>query len=111
MSYQTLLKIIEKNIDSLMTVFDFLVKIKLGVLTRFLPIVDLRTIPSTVDQQKRREWAILDTFDMFSPEYDHPQRIKDVAAMFERNGAKVTFAGFVKSSAGTSAVVRGVRES
>ncbi|MDR7921851.1 class I SAM-dependent methyltransferase [Thermosynechococcus sp. HY213] len=110
MSHQALLNLIEKNIDSLITLFDFLVKVKLGVLTRFLPIVDLRTIPSTVDQQKRREWAILDTFDMFSPEYDNPQRIKDVAAMFERHGAKVTFAGFVKSSAGTSAVVRGVRE-
>lgn len=86
----------EKNIDGLITLFDFLVKVKLGVLTRFLPIVDLRTIPSTVDQQKRREWAILDTFDMFSPEDDNSQRIKDVAAMFERHGAKVTFAGFVK---------------
>lgn len=43
------------NIDSLITIFDFLVKARLGVLTRFLPIVDLRTIPSTVDKQKRRE--------------------------------------------------------
>jgi len=28
------------------------------------------------------------------PEHDHPQRIADVAHMFERHAAHVTFAGF-----------------
>lgn len=50
MSHQTLLSIIERNIDSLMMVFDFLVKVRLGAMTRFLAIVDLRTIPSNLDK-------------------------------------------------------------
>jgi len=44
---------------------------------------------------------------MFSPQYDQPQRIKDVAAMFERHGAKVTFADHVDFDGSRPAVVRG----
>lgn len=45
----------------------------------------------------------------FSPAFDNPQRVSDVAAMFERNDARVTFAGFVKNGSGEAAVVRGVK--
>ncbi len=57
-----------------------------------------------------REWVVLDTFDMFSPAYDNPQIIKDVARMFERAGARVTFAGDVFHGGGRAAVVRAVRK-
>ena len=57
------------------------------------------------------EWVVLDTFDMFSPMHDHPQRIKKVAQMFQRHGANVTFAGFETYSSGFAvAVVRGVKK-
>ena len=46
---------------------------------------------------------------MMSPQYDNPQRIPDVAKMFERAGARVTFAGWVENGSGTAAVVRGIR--
>ncbi len=69
-----------------------LVKMRLGALTRFLPIADLRAIlPEGLSPKAAREWAVLDTFDMFSPEYDNPQRCEAVAAMFRRSGAKVSF--------------------
>jgi hypothetical protein len=52
---------------------------------------------------------VLDTFDMFSPEYDDPQRLADVAAMFRRAGAEVQLAEFLPVGNSTAAVVRAVK--
>lgn len=111
MSHERLLNLIENNINWLIKVHLFLYRIGLGVLTRFLPVCDIKkTFPSTLDRSAIREWAVLDTFDMYSPEHDHPQRIADVANMFERHGASVTFAGYEPLGNGMSAsVVRGVK--
>ena len=85
-------------------------RVGLGVLARFLPIVDIQgTLPKNLSAAEKREWAILDTFDMFSPEYDNPQRIGDVAAMFARHGATVRFAGFERFEGASVAVVRGIK--
>ena len=112
MSHEKLFKIIESNVDWLIKLSISLNKIGLGVLTRILPLVDLGTIPASgLNDRQFREWVVLDTFDMFSPEHDHPQRIKDVAAMFRNNGATVTFAGFVDLADGLkAAVVRGIKQ-
>jgi len=112
MSHEGLFKAIENNVDWLIEASKLLRKIGLGVLTRFLPLVDLATIPINVlTKEQCREWVVLDTFDMFSPEHDHPQRIKDVVAMFTRNGAAVTFSGYVEFGGGLkAAVVRGIKE-
>jgi SAM-dependent methyltransferase len=109
MPHDRLLKLIDNNLDWLTRAFDALDGVGLGALTRFLPIVDLRFLPRQLSPAERREWALLDTFDMFSPEHDHPQRIADVAAMFERHGATVDFAGYVDVDGAKSAVVRGVK--
>ena len=105
-----LMQKIEANIDWLMKAEALLHRVGLGVLTRFLPLVDVKgTLPKYLSKAEKREWAILDTFDMFSPEYDNPQRIDDVAAMFERCGAEVTFAGFEHFEGFSAAVVRGIK--
>ena len=109
LSHSLLLRIIKFNITWLITLFDILMFFKLGFLTRFLPITDLRGFPSELGKKERKEWAILDTFDGFSPKYDNPQSIKAVLHMFEKNGARVTFAGFVNYNEGTSAVVRAIK--
>ncbi|MCF8171969.1 MAG: class I SAM-dependent methyltransferase [Candidatus Methylopumilus sp.] len=111
MSHERLLKVIESNIDWLINLYLVLYKYRLGRLTRFLPICSINgSFPKNLSAEQLREWAILDTFDMFSPEHDHPQKIQDVAAMFERHGAQVTFSGFEKlDSGGDAAVVRGIR--
>jgi SAM-dependent methyltransferase len=109
--HEYLLKIITFNINWLIIIFDFLVSLNLGFLTRFLPITDLRGFPTGLEEDKRREWAILDTFDGFSPEYDQPKRIVEVERMFEKFGAKVTFAGFIKFEGGSAAVVRAIKKS
>jgi SAM-dependent methyltransferase len=111
MSHERLLQVIESNIDWLIKAYFVLYRCRLGWLTRFLPICSIKgSFPLNLSGEQLREWAILDTFDMFSPEHDHPQKIQDVAAMFERHGAQVTFSGFEKlNSGGDAAVVRGIR--
>lgn len=92
MSNDRLLGLIDHNLDWMMAVHDTLVKTPLRPLTRFLPLVDIAgTFPPDLTPAERREWALLDTFDMFSPEFDNPQRTRSVVRMFEQAGCEVTF--------------------
>jgi SAM-dependent methyltransferase len=110
MSNERLLLLIRDNIDWLMKTFDFLSRNGGYVLTRFLPITDISHFPKTLSSSERRELAVLDTFDAFSPEYDNPQRVGAVVKMFEGNGARVTFAGIVKFDGNLAMVVRAVKQ-
>lgn len=111
MSHERLLNLIRANAGWMMAASKALRKARLGALTRFLPIVDERyAVPPGLPKEQHREWVVLDTFDMFSPEYDNPQRVETVAGMFERAGAEVTFAGFIDSGGARAAVVRGVKK-
>ena len=112
MNYERLLQLIEGNVDWLIQLSRLFNKIGLGFLTRLIPLVDLRTLPQEgLSEVQFREWVVLDTFDMFSPEHDHPQRIEDVSAMFRSCGVEVTFSGFVNYEGGfKAAVVRGVKQ-
>lgn len=108
--HDRLLKLIDRNVDWLMAAHRGLTRMGLGALTRFLPIADLRyVVPRQLDPKEAREWAVLDTFDMYSPAYDNPQRVDDVAAMFRRAGARVTFAGHVDVAGAQAAVVRAIK--
>jgi hypothetical protein len=51
---------------------------------RLLPIVEYSHLglPYALNKQ----WAILDTFDMYSPLYDFPQSIEEVKKWFEDAG-------------------------
>lgn len=110
MSHARLLGLIERNADRLIRASRLLDRIGLHVLTRFLPVCDIRgSMPAGLSDEALREWVVLDTFDMFSPEHDHPQRVQDVAAMMERAGARVTFAGFVPLATSPAAVVRAIK--
>jgi SAM-dependent methyltransferase len=113
MSHERLMNLIEKNVDWLMSVHYMLHHIGLGFATRFLPICNVKeSFPKSLTKAQVREWTILDTFDQYSPEHDHPQRIGDVVKMFERYGVKVTFSGFKKFGNGmTASVVRGIKKS
>lgn len=105
-----LLALIDRNADRLIGASRLLQRSGLGVLRRFLPVVDIYgTLPPGLSRDQLREWVVLDTFDMFSPAFDNPKRIKAVASMFERAGARVTFAGDVGFEGGKAAVVRAVK--
>lgn len=100
-----LLNLIRINTRWMLRLFDLLCTMRLGLLTRFIPIADVRVFPCSLSSAQRHEWAVMDTFDAFSPEYDNPQRLQDVVHMFESRGCVVTHAGL----AGYPAVVRAIK--
>ena len=104
-----LLKLIQFNIRWMLALFDLLCALRLDVLTRFIPITDVRGFPRSLSPAQRREWAVMDTFDAFSPEYDNPQRVQDVAGMLRNRDCAVTHAGLVTYTAGSSMVVRAIK--
>jgi ubiquinone/menaquinone biosynthesis C-methylase UbiE len=109
--HDRLFSVIEKNIDWLIACHLLLHKIGLGLMTRFLPICNVKeSFPKALTKAEIREWAVLDTFDQYSPEHDHPQRLTDVIRMFEKYGATVSWAGPVFYMDGNSTVVRGIKK-
>lgn len=109
MDQNKLLDLIDRNADRLIGAYRLLSRARLRPAVRFLPVCDIEgTLPRGLSASELRDWVVLDTFDMFSPAFDNPQRVRAVAAMFERAGAKVTFAGHVDTH-GNPAVVRALK--
>jgi SAM-dependent methyltransferase len=104
-----LLHLIQTHIGWMLALFDALCALRLGVLTRIIPITDVRNFPHTLSKEQRREWAVMDTFDGLSPEYDNPQRVEDVERMFGRFGCEVTHAGWVSFEGGAAMVLRAIK--
>jgi ubiquinone/menaquinone biosynthesis C-methylase UbiE len=113
MTQEKLLARIERNAAWLTATSRFFTKIGIGrVANRFLPIVDIAgTLPKNLTKTELREWVVLDTFDMLSPEYDNPQRVETVASWVGQNGLKIEFAGMVRYDNGRigAMVVRATR--
>ena len=111
MPHEKLLNLIENNIDFLIKLHFTLHSIGLGILARFIPVCNIKeSFPENLTPEEMREWAILDTFDQYSPEHDHPQRISKVVKMFEKYGARVSFAGNVQYGlVGPSCVIRAIK--
>ena len=110
LNHNLLYKLISLNINWMIILFDLLCSIKLKVLTRFIPIVDLNLFPKNLTKSQRKQWAIMDTFDIFSPEFDNPMRINKVKNLFIKMGCKVSFAGFIKHDLNSSgAIVRAIK--
>lgn len=112
MKYDQLLRIIVNNAEWLIKTYNFFDKVKLGrIINRFLPICDIKnTFPEGLSSNQIKEWVILDTFDMFSPQHDHPQKITTVKKWFEEFGMKVTFADYITLSGSNKiAVVKGIK--
>ena len=97
LKHDTLMSLIRNNIDGLMSIYRLNRKIGLGLLNRFVPICEIeRTLPSGMNKEQLREWVILDTFDMFSPTYDNPQRLSTVANWVKGFGMDDVEATWVK---------------
>lgn len=110
MSNEILFKTINKNIDWLIKTSTFFSKIGLNKLNRFLPIVDIKgTLPQNLTYRQLRELCVLDTFDMFSPEYDEPQKIETIKDYFTEFEMHNVWGGLIKYDNFSAAVVKGVR--
>ena len=109
---ETLLRMIVANVGWMMGLYRFFATIGIGKLVnRFIPICDIdNTIPSGLTKQELRDWVILDTFDMFSPEYDNPQQLKTVKKWAEEFGLKNVKAEMISYDKDQwVSVVKGVR--
>jgi 2-polyprenyl-3-methyl-5-hydroxy-6-metoxy-1,4-benzoquinol methylase len=112
MSHEKLFQLIDHNIDWMIKASQFFTKIGLGkMLNRFIPICDIDgTLPKNISYQQLRELCVLDTFDMFSPEYDNPQKIETVVKWFEQNGMEAVWGGKIKYDNCVASVVKGIKK-
>ena len=110
MNHEKLFGIIDKNAGRLIAAYRFFSSIGLGVLNRFLPVCDIDgTLPKNLSKEKLREMVVLDTFDMFSPQYDQPQKIETVVEWFKKYGMEQVWGGEIQDHKFRSPVVKGVK--
>ena len=101
MNHKKLLHWVESNVDTMIALYKGLHKLGLGVFSRFIPVVDIyKVLPPGLSETEEKEWVILDTFDMLSPAYDNPQRMRNVVKWIKDNGLEITFAGQKEYSPG-----------
>ena len=102
----TLHKVVRATVPVSLNIYEGLVKLGLRPFTRFIPICDVEgTLPPGMAREELLEWCELDTFDMFSPAFDSPQRISTVARWLGEMGAVVRFADYVEVQPGNNAAV------
>lgn len=111
-SNEKLLNKIGKNIDWMIGATTFFNKIGIGrFVNRFIPICDIKgTLPQGLSKKELREWCVLDTFDMFSPEYDQPQKVSTVKRWFEENGMDRVWGGTISFDNSIAYVVKGIKK-
>jgi SAM-dependent methyltransferase len=94
---------VEKSVDALLPLAGWLRRVGGTFGARLVPIIEYSYLG--LPKQAQREWAILDTFDIYAPAHDHPRSVASVRRWFED-------AGFEAISVGrgpNGVVARGVR--
>ena len=110
MDHEKLYKKIDKNVDWMIKTSKFFSKIKLNKLNRFLPLCDIDgTMPKNLSYQQLRDLCVLDTFDMFSPEYDQPQKIDTIIKWFKKYDMQNVWGGEIIYDNGKASMVKGIK--
>jgi SAM-dependent methyltransferase len=84
MDNATLYRLIERAVPALLPVSQLLERAFGRFGARLVPIVHYPSLGLTPELEQR--WAVLDTFDMYSPAHDHPQTAAAVRGWFEAAG-------------------------
>ncbi len=84
MRKETLYRLIEVVTPPLVPVARLLRRIAGRFGARFVPIVEYSHLG--LASELNVQWAILDTFDMYSPAHDHPQSLESVTGWFREAG-------------------------
>jgi SAM-dependent methyltransferase len=84
MSQERLYNIIAWGTPRLVPVARFLRRVAGRAGSRIVPIVEYSYLG--LPNRLNVDWAVLDTFDMYSPQHDHPQSMATVKAWFEQVG-------------------------
>jgi len=83
MSHEKLLRFIKRSLPTLKKIYFFNQRNGLGFFNRFVPVSEMpEALKHCLNDREIEEWMLLDTFDMFSPEYDKPQRLNEVRKWF-----------------------------
>jgi len=110
MDNEKLYKKIDRNIDSLINTSKFFSRVGLNKLNRFLPICDIEgTLPKNLSYAQLRDLCVLDTFDMFSPQFDQPQKINNIINYFKKYDMQNVWGGEIKYENYKAAVVKGYK--
>jgi SAM-dependent methyltransferase len=80
-SKERLFRWVERVVDVLLPTAILLRRLGGRWGARMLPIVEYSHLG--ISSEVNREWATLDTFDMYSPVHDHPRSIGDVRRWFD----------------------------
>lgn len=89
---ELLYRIVSRGVPPLIPLAKFLRRVAGRVGARLLPIVEYSHLK--IPPELNREWAILDTFDMYSPAHDHPQSLETVKGWFREAGFTDVKVGF-----------------
>ena len=109
-NHEILYKKINNNIDWLIKTSRLFSALKLSRLNRFLPICDIDgTLPKNLPYNQLRALCVLDTFDMFSPQYDQPQKISTIISWFKKYNMKNIWGGEILYNNGKASVVKGIK--
>jgi len=84
MDRDRLYRLVEGSVDRLLPLAMPLRRLAGRAGVRLLPITDCSNLG--LPPALNREWAVLDTFDMYSPAHDHPQSIRTLTRWFEQAG-------------------------
>jgi len=84
MEKEHLYRIVSRGVPPLIPLAKFLRRIAGRAGAGLLPIVEYSHLK--LPPELNREWAILDTFDMYSPAHDHPQSLETVEGWFREAG-------------------------
>jgi SAM-dependent methyltransferase len=84
MEKELLYRIVSRGVPPLVPFAKFLRRFAGRAGARLLPIVEYSHLG--LPSELNKEWAILDTFDMYSPTHDHPQSLGTVKGWFREAG-------------------------
>ncbi len=84
MRKETLYRVVEVVTPPLVPIAKLLRRVAGRLGTRLVPIVEYSHLG--LAPELNVQWAILDTFDMYSPAHDHPQSMASVRQWFQRAG-------------------------
>jgi SAM-dependent methyltransferase len=86
MNKERLYRLIERAVPVLLPISRFISRLPFGMkLRQLVPVANYERVYPLSPAQVR-EWAVLDTFDMLSPEHDHPQTARAVRRWFTEAG-------------------------
>ena len=92
MNQQALFEIVKYSVILMLPVVKVFKKLGGKFGSRLFPITEYSQLP--LSKELNREWAILDTFDMYSPAHDHPKTISEIKSWFDELGFEDVHVGY-----------------